>query len=90
MRRNLSSQRDILLLIPLEGLEKILRLKVGPEPLHHKEIRIDRLDRQETGQASHPAPADYQIDAGDVVGAEFAPNLQSSTQEFDRQQPNYF
>lgn len=59
--RPLAAPGHVLFLIPPEGLFKVLRLKVGPEAVHHKKVRVDRLDRQKAGQPPHPAPPDHQV-----------------------------
>ncbi len=69
------AQRHILLLVPLKRLREILRLKIRPEPIHHKKVRIHRLDGQKSGQAPHSFPANYQIDPGNIVGTKLSANL---------------
>ena len=54
---------------------EILGLEIGPEPVHHIEIRIDRLHRQESGQPAHAAPADHKIHPGHIMGMQFPVNL---------------
>ena len=70
-----AAQGHILLLVPRQRRKEVLRLKIGPQPVHHIEICIDGLDRQKTGQTAHPAPADHQLHPGDIVGTKLAADL---------------
>ena len=70
-----TAQRYVLRLIPLQRLEKVIRLKIRPKPVYNEEIGINRLYRQKAGQSAHAAPANDQIDPRNIVRAECIANL---------------
>lgn len=49
-----AAEGDILAVIPCEGVEPVLRLKVGPKTVYNIKIGVNRLHRQEPRQAAHP------------------------------------
>jgi len=63
--RGLSSQRDILRLVPVQRIEELLRFEIRPEVIKHVEIRVDRLHRQQTAQPSAASPPHHQVDSRD-------------------------
>ena len=61
-----TTQSYVLFLIPVQGLEEVVRLKIRPIIIKHIKISVHRLNRQKPAQPSSPSPADDQINPGDL------------------------
>lgn len=66
----LTPQGDVLGLVPVEGLVEMFRTEVRPHLVHHEKVRIDGLHRQKTAEPSPAAPADNQVNPGNVPGGD--------------------
>src|SRR5450759_3462748 len=61
----LSSQRDILRLIPTQCIEEVFWLDIRPEVIDYVEIRIYCLHGQQTAQPSTASPPHYKVNSRD-------------------------
>lgn len=66
----LPSQRNILFIVPLKGLFHVVFIEIRPHGVDDEEIGVDGLHRQKAGETAASAPADYQVNAGNIVGTE--------------------
>ena len=66
----LPAQGDVLFIVPLKGLFHVVFVEIRPHGVDDEEIGVDGLHRQEAGKTAASAPADHQIDTGNIVGTE--------------------
>ena len=59
----LSSQRDILRLIPAQRIEEVFRLEIRPEVIDDVEICVYGLHRQQATQPSAASPPDHKVNS---------------------------
>src|SRR5450759_3674047 len=59
----LSSQRDILRLIPAQRIEEVFRLEIRPEVIDYVEIRVYCLHGQQTTQPSTASPPHHKVNS---------------------------